>query len=214
MSDQYVEAAKSNMGALERLLKGLPGIRGYVDKDLRRDADKHLRKLIASQLTEQKQALLDIQNKLLKGGGLALLDDVDGAIQKLQTLIDRVQTASYGYAGLFDAIKIRAEQLDALNKFDIALAGRVVAVENAVKALADAVTNKQNIPPLIDQLTTIITELRTMFDKRSQAVLSPELLMDATAVPAIDVSSLPAKLEEIPTSPALEPSPAVSENKG
>ncbi|CAN5809317.1 hypothetical protein BH10CHL1_BH10CHL1_50330 [soil metagenome] len=213
MSDQFVEAAKANMGALERLLKGLPGIRGYVDKDLRRDADKHLRTLIAGQLEQQKQALLDIQNKLLKGGGLALLDDVDGAIQKLQTLVDRVKTASYGYAGLFDAIKIREEQLDALNKFDIALAGRVVGIENAVKALADAVTNKQNIPPLIDQLTNIIGELRTMFDKRSQAVISPEMLMDATAVPAIDMSSLSPKLEEIPTSSAPESSPATDESK-
>src|SRR3954471_19695957 len=133
MSDQYVEAAKANMGALERLLKGLPGIRGYVDKELRRDADKRLRDLIALQLEEQKQALLALQNKLLKGGGLAWLDDVDGAVQKLQTLIDRIKTASYGYAGLFDAVKIREQELDALNKFDVALAGRVVAVENAVK---------------------------------------------------------------------------------
>lgn len=223
MSDQYVEAAKANMGALERLLKGIPGIRGYVDKELRRDADKRLRDLIASQLEEQKHALLEIQNKLLKGGGLAWLDDVDGVVQKLQTLIDRVKTASYGYAGLFDAIKIREAELDALNKFDVALAGRVVVVENAVKALADAVSSKQNIQALVDQLTTLMTELRTTFDKRREAVISPDLLMDAATVPNIDTRSLSAAID-LPASPTVEtgtdigavPSadPAPSENKG
>ena len=225
MSDHYIEAAKANMGALERLLKGLPGIRGDVDKELRRDADKRLRDMIASQLEEQKQALLEIQNKLLKGGGLTWLDDVDGVVQKLQTLIDRIKTASYGYAGLFDAVKIREAELDALHKFDVALANRVVAVENAVKALADAVAGKQNIQALIDQLTTIMGELRTTFDKRREAVISPDLLMDATVVPNIDTRSLAAtndipplptpEADTVPNAGALPTGDAVpSENKG
>lgn len=32
MTDRYVEEAKQNMNFLERLLKGLPGISGYVDR--------------------------------------------------------------------------------------------------------------------------------------------------------------------------------------
>ena len=193
MSDQYVEAAKSNMGALERLLKGLPGIRGYVDKELRRDADKRLRMLIANQLDEQKQALLDIQKTLLKNGGLTWLDDVDEAIRKLQILVDRVKTASYGYAGLFDAVRIQEEQLDALHKFDVALAGRIVAVENAVTAVATAVTSKENIQTSIDQVTSVIAELNTMFGKRNEAIIDPALLTDATFVPNID---LPADTQD------------------
>ena len=57
MSDQFVDFAKSQMGAIERLLKGLPGISGYVDKELRRDADKRVRDSIALVLgTEQSCA--------------------------------------------------------------------------------------------------------------------------------------------------------------
>lgn len=193
MSEQYIEAAKSNMGALERLIKGLPGIRGYVDKELRRDADKRLRMLIAGQLEEQKQALLSIQKTLLKNGGLTWLDDVDEAIRKLQILVDRVKTASYGYAGLFDAVRIQEEQLGALHKFDIALAGRIVAVEEAVKAVAAAVTSKENIQASIDQVTSVIAELNTMFGKRNEAIIDPALLTDAAYVPNID---LPADTQD------------------
>jgi hypothetical protein len=187
MTDRYVEEAKQNMGALERLLKGIPGIRGYVDKELRRDADKRLRDMIASQLDEQKKNLLDIQKKLLSSGGLSWLDDVDSAVQKLQLLIDRIKTASYGYAGLFDAVRIREEQLDALHRFDVALAGRVVVVESAVKALAAATATKENLQALCEQLTGVITDLSALFSKRQEAIIAPDLLTNAGYAPAVDL---------------------------
>jgi hypothetical protein len=192
MSDRYVEEAKKNMNALERLLKGLPGISGYVDRELRRDADKRLRDLIANQLDEQKRALMEIQKRLLGGGGLAWLDDIDSAIQKLQLLIDRIRTASQGYAGLFDAVRIREEQIKALNAFDVALAGRVVVVENAVKALADGLTNKENLQPLCQQLTDLMGELNNKFSKRQEAIIAPDLLTNAGYAPAVDVPPNPA----------------------
>lgn len=82
MTDQYVQHAEDTMGALERVIKGLPGIEGYVDKELQRDADSRLRKTIVAELDVQKQRLFDIQTVLMKNGGLCSLDDVDSAIQK------------------------------------------------------------------------------------------------------------------------------------
>lgn len=187
MSDQYVEQAKQNMSALERLLKGLPGISGYIDRELRRDADKRLRDLIANRLDEQKRALFDLQKRLMNSGGLAWLDDVDGAIQKLQLLIDRVRTASYGYAGLFDAVHIREAQLNALNRFDVALAARVAAVESAVNGLATAVSNNENIGALCGQLNDLLTDLNNLFGKRREAVIAPDLLTSAGYAPEVDV---------------------------
>lgn len=187
MSDRYVEEAKQNMNALERLLKGLPGISGYVDRELRRDADKRLRNAIADQLEEQKRALLDIQKKLLGGGGLSLLGDVDSAVTKLQLLIDRIRTASYGYAGLFDAVRIREEQLKALHSFDVALAGRVVAMEERVKALAASVSDNANFQSASAQLADLLGELNNMFGKRQEAIIAPDLLTNAGYAPEVDL---------------------------
>src|SRR5688572_9222331 len=145
MSDQFVDAAKERMGAIERLLKGLPGIRGYVDKEMRRDADKRLRELIAQELEVQKQALLEVQRMLLEGKGLLWLDNIDQAVQKLQILTDRIKTASYGYAGLFDPVRIREEALDALHRFDQALANRVVDAKMAIANLRKAVSEGGDI---------------------------------------------------------------------
>ncbi len=59
MSDHlFVDKAKSEMGTIERLLKGLPIIRGYVDKELRRDADYRVRQTIANALRGRKATAL------------------------------------------------------------------------------------------------------------------------------------------------------------
>lgn len=116
MSDQFVEKAKDNMGTIERLLKGLPIIRGYVDKELRREADYRLRQTIAAGAGKRKTACTISRKELLKGGGLLYMDDLDNAVTRLQKLADRVKTASYGFAGLLDAVKIQEDQLNALRR--------------------------------------------------------------------------------------------------
>jgi hypothetical protein len=176
MSDQFVDAAKERMGAIERLLKGLPGIRGYVDKEMRRDADKRLRDLIAQELEVQKQALLEVQRMLLEGKGLLWLDNVDQAVQKLQILTDRIRTASYGYAGFFDPVRIREEQLDALHRFDQALAERVVDVKMAVEGLRKAANENGDVGSSTRKLVDLLADLNNLYSKRHEAILSPGLL--------------------------------------
>lgn len=183
MADNFVEFAKGQMGAVERLIKGLPGIGGYVDKELRRDADKRVREAIASSLDQSKAALLGVQNALLKGGGLALMDDVNEAVVNLQTLIDRIKTASYGYAGLFDPVRIKEQQLDALTRFDKAMAQEVGAINASIATLAQSVKEKANIDAAIEQLNQKVNELNTLFSKRSQAIESPGVLDDPTYAP-------------------------------
>ena len=192
MTDQFVDYAKSQMSAVERLLKGLPGIKGYIDKDLRRDADKRLRETIAQALEQCKSDLMDVQNKLLKGGGLLYMDDVDQAAVKLQTLIDRVKTAAYGYAGLFDAARIKEAQLDALHRFDTAMAEEVKSIEAAIIALSNAIADKANVGPVIDRLTKTVADLNKLYDKRKDAILSPDLLDQAGYAPEVPAALPPS----------------------
>jgi hypothetical protein len=190
MSDRFVEQAKAGMSAIERLVSGLPGIRSYRDKELRREADYRLRQMIADTLEGQRQKLFETQRKLLKDGGLALLAEVDAVITRLQTLTDRIKSASYGYAGLFDAVKIKEEQLNALHRFDVALATQAGKIQNEAEALAAAVNAKENIAAVIDQLNNAVQELTSLFDKRSQAIVAPDLLTDSTYAPTVDPGSL------------------------
>jgi hypothetical protein len=186
MTENFVESAKNQMGGVERLLKGLPGIRGYVDKELRRDADKRVREAIAASLDQSRTALVAVQNNLLKGGGLALMDEVNEAAVALQTLADRIKTASYGYAGLFDPVRIKEAQLDALVRFDQALAREAGAVHARVEALAAAIQQRADFNVALEEFNRTVIHLNTLFGKRGQAIEVPTLLDDPTYLPAED----------------------------
>lgn len=186
MSDPFVNAARDRMNFLERLLKGLPGINGYVDRELRRDADKRLRDLIAGELDQLKQDLLSIQMALLEGNGLLWMDNVDSAIQKLQLLVDRIRTASYGYAGLFDPVGIDATALNALHRFDQMMAERVADVRMAIQNLRSAVEGNGDIGQSVRQLIDLVAGLNTLYGKRHDAILSPDLLRDPNYVTATE----------------------------
>lgn len=193
MTNRFVDQAKSQYGALEKLLARLPGVGGYMDKELRRDADFKLRQMIAENLSQPLHDLLAVQQKLLKEGGLLLLDECGTCVTRLQTLIDRVKTASYGYAGLFDAIKVREDQLDALNRFDVSLAASVEKLQTGVNALTEAVKSseaKESLGTIIEQVTDLIDELTELFNKRNQAIIAPDLLTDSTYVPEVDSNLL------------------------
>lgn len=185
MSDQFVEAAKANQGALERLFTGLPGIRTYADKELRRDADKRLREQIALQLTEQKLQLISLQQRLLQVKGLPQVDSVNRLVQRLQTLADRVRSASYGYAGLFDAVKIREEQLAALHRFDVGLAAQIGALADTVTTATTALPDEAALAAALTKVETMIATLTTYFSQRQAAVTTPDQLT-AAAVPTLD----------------------------
>lgn len=185
MPEDFVQRAKAQMGAIEQLLKGLPGISGYIDKELRRDADKRVREGIAALLEQSKGALTAVQGQLLKGGGLALMDEVDEVAVKLQTLIDRVKTASYGYAGFFDPVRIKEEQLNALHRFDMALAQQVGNIGQAIAALAQAVEQKADINAAVAQVGKVVSDMSSLFDKRREAIMSPDLLDEPGYAPDI-----------------------------
>lgn len=171
MINQTVDDVKNEMGAIEALLKGLPGIRDYVDNELRRSADKRLREQIATRLTIQKQELLSVQKVLLRDGGLERLGEIDALVQRLQTVADRIQTASYGYSGLFSDVRIREEELDALLNFDRKLAEHVVQIERTVAVLAD---RDEQFEQAVQSLSDAIRAMDVDFLRRQEAILSPQ----------------------------------------
>ena len=172
MTDSFVERADENMGAIERLIKVLPLVREYTDKELRREADHRLRQLLVTELEQEKQRLFDVQKSLLRSGGLAWIDEADAAIQRLQTLIDRIKTASYGYAGLFAAVKVQESQLNAVHRFDTAMADRAREIKEQIDQLETHAAGREAFGPAIKAITNTVTDLQRLFEKRSQAITS------------------------------------------
>ncbi len=165
------EKVTEALGGLEQLVAKVPGYKGYKEKEMRREADKLLREQLARQFEEQRRRIPDLQKQLISSGQIGFLDDLESGNIKLQTLIDRLKTASYGYAGFFDAIKVKEEQLDGLYEFDIALMDEVPNVAAGINQVSEALAAKEGVAETIADLVSTIQGVNDTFSKRQDVIL-------------------------------------------
>ncbi len=164
---QKIEDSK---GGLESLISKIPGYSGYKEKENRRAADKLLRDQLSKQLDEQRRRLAELQRNLLDGGGLLLVDDLERAVTKVQKLADRIRTATYGYAGIFDAVKVKEEELDALYTFDEGMLEQVSAIQTAIDALATAIDSSGDVKTAIRSLVSAADQAETTWRQRESVI--------------------------------------------
>jgi len=166
----FLERIKGAMGGLESFVSKVPGYKGYKEKEQRREADKLLRDHLVRQFEEQQRKLNDQKLQLLSSGLIELVDDLDRASTRLESFIIKLRTASRGYAGLFDAIKVNEEELDALYNFDNALLEGVPRLEASISNLSSAIMAKEGVPQAIADLVALTGELNDAWAKREDVL--------------------------------------------
>ena len=166
-----LQTVESSLGGLENLARKIPGYGGYKEKELRREADKLLRTELAGKLDDQRKRVSELQHQLISQAKIEFLDDLERAVMKLQLLIDRIKTASYGYAGLFDAVKVKEEQLDALYAFDNQMLGFVDEVAADIDQVTSAISAGEGIGATIGALVGTLEDANQTFGHREESIL-------------------------------------------
>jgi hypothetical protein len=158
------------MSGFEQLVAKIPGYKGYKQKEMRREADKLLRDHIYGVLTAQRGRIEDIQGEL-GVEQIEYVEQIGKARRRLQTLADTVHTAAYGYAGLFDAVKVKEEELDALYDFDNDLLTQSDAIAPALDSLQAAMDNNESLKGAIRDLTDVVTQLQDLYNRRQDVII-------------------------------------------
>ncbi|MBN1402509.1 MAG: hypothetical protein JXA74_16840 [Anaerolineae bacterium] len=171
MPEDLTERIQAGQNKFEQLVSRIPGYAGYKQKEQRREADKLLRLHVARQYDEQLKRLNELQYALSSQGQLRTIVALERAVMKLQLLIDRIRNASYGYAGLFDAIKVDEQALEALYDFDHGMlegASRLEALLDELIALAG--TDQLTVAEA-NKLVAELEALNSAFGERQEVVL-------------------------------------------
>ena len=71
----------------------------------------------------------------MSSGHLEVLDDIEIGAIRLRQFIDRVKTAVYGYAGFFDAVKVKEEELEKVYQYDLTLLEMADEITGAIDNL-------------------------------------------------------------------------------
>ncbi len=169
MSDFY-QRIVDEQGGLEDLIRKIPGFKGYLEREDRREADRLLRDQIIRVFEEKLVEFTQLQKRLVDSGGIMYMERVQGITTNLQTFIDRVNTAPRGYAGLFDAIKVREEELAQLYAFDNALLAYGDRLAELLTGFGQAVDANEGIDGSVRALEEFVTEINNLFKRRVEVI--------------------------------------------
>jgi hypothetical protein len=168
--DDLREKSRSGRNWLEQILVSIPGFRGYLEKEYRREADHLLRQHLAAGLATAKQRLNEVMRGLTDTGRLAWLGRLTPAVNLLEKLEGRIRFASHGYTGFFDAAKIGTAELDQLYAFDAALLREVEELTGQTAALSGQTTDATVFGAAVEQLLERLRALDAHLNERDEAV--------------------------------------------
>ena len=173
MTDLFDQVTNSQ-DVFKKLASHIPGFSGYVERQNRRAADKLMRETIADRFQEQWARTSQLQTDMINEGMISYIDDMERAAIQMRTFIDKIRTASYGYSGLFDAVKINEEELAKLYAFD---QGFFMAAEEIGRALDNveaSLGDEAGLPAAIRNVASLARQSTEAFNRRSEVFTSEE----------------------------------------
>ncbi|MFQ5951663.1 MAG: hypothetical protein ACE5KH_06230 [Candidatus Geothermarchaeales archaeon] len=157
----------------EKILGALPGFRGYKEREIRRETDRLIRNHIYDRLVGTKKELREVYQDLVEKGAADTWLDMDRVIARFDRVSERINHASYGYSGFFDAVKIREGRLDKLIEFDYGLLSFVKDLGSKARALKKNTSEGRydRVKEELAELRRSIESLEGTFDQRKSAIL-------------------------------------------
>lgn len=122
--------------AFESLLLRIPGFRGYLEKEYRRESDRLSRQWMIERLRQAKPGLDGLMHQLVDTGQIDALPPLERVRSKLDHFISSLSAEMSGYSGLFDYVKINEHTLDQVYEHDAGLMEEVDAFAAGMQRLA------------------------------------------------------------------------------
>lgn len=171
ISDLFDKIQGESTG-LGKLLSKIPGLDGYMERSRRREADQLLRKTIADRLESTRLQFGSISEELSRDIIKAIdhAEPMGRVDTRLMGLIGKIKDAPQGYAGFFDAIKVKEEDLARIYAFDENMLNHADQIAASTAVLEKAVMDDGDIAGSIRALDNEVKEANTTFDGRDEVI--------------------------------------------
>jgi hypothetical protein len=170
IEDQVYQKVTNSMDIFKKIGSKIPGFKGYVERQNRRDSDKLIRDTIYRRFRELEGRVSDIQVQLINQGQISYTDDLEKAALRLRTFADRVRTAPRGYSSLFEAVKINEPELAKLYTFDAALLDKTDEVGRAIDNIQASI-GTDGLPAAIRNLQAVSKDCVEAYERRQEVVV-------------------------------------------
>ena len=168
--EDFFQKVTSQQDPFKKLASFIPGFKGYIERQNRRDADKILRDTVARRFEDQWRRASQLQSDMVSNGQIAFVDEMEKAAIKLRTFIDKISTAPRGYSGMFDAVKINEKELESIYQFDAAFFDLAEQVGRALDNVEASLGDAAGLPAAIRNVTTLARQSVETYNRRAEAV--------------------------------------------
>ena len=153
----------------QKIMKLVPGWRGYRIKEERRNADRILRDQLATRLSHTQETIKDIRKAAVDAGLENAYTAIESLTSRTERLISSISHADYGYRPYFDEIKIKEDDLMNMLRFDTWFVEQVqefdrVATEAVDNVAEDSATALKQIKDLGRMVTEMIGKWKSRTD--------------------------------------------------
>lgn len=150
---------------VESILRYIPGFKGYLEKEYRRESDYLCRTWMADRLQSAKRGLDDYLSKLVAEGQLDALPQCERIRSRLDGLINQLRGAVRGYSGFFDYVRVNEQLLDQVYEHDKLLMEDVEQLAGSIETLG----SKSESPAAVaSALLQHVEQVQSEFEKRGQ----------------------------------------------
>jgi hypothetical protein len=165
----YLGKVRGERSLLERIMGYVPGYRGYKEKELRRESDRLVRMEVVNRLKSAKTTFRRnfttpsaVQN--LAGDDAFTFDALNSRLDRVTQRIDR---AVAGYAGMFDAVKVKEDKLDSVIQHDLSLIEKAASIKTDVEKTVSISPGTDDWRTSMNALIAKVEELDKLVDERS-----------------------------------------------
>ena len=167
------QRVQSQTGLLEKVELFVPGFHGYKEKEMRREADGLLRARIFRSLTQAESTFKDVYRMIVEAGLSEAIGDSDHLVAKMDRISEQINHAEEGYAGFFDAVKVREQDLDRMTAFDASLVDSIQNITQAINNLSSEVSASKydQARQHIMDITGMVNDLENTFNQRKNIIV-------------------------------------------
>jgi hypothetical protein len=164
----YLGKVKGERSLLEKIMGYIPGYRGYKEKELRRESDRLVRMDVVNRLKDAKTVF---RRRFADPEAVQKLGDgsykFDALTYRLDRVTQRIDRAVAGYAGMFDAIKVKEDKLDSVIQHDLNLIEKAESIKEDIEKVALIDPGTEDWKTGMDAVISKVEDLDKLVDERA-----------------------------------------------
>lgn len=140
----------------------IPGYKGYVIRDEKRNTDKKFRDELVSRLNQSEEFIIRYQKDLMKSDDVTNLTLWEQSRKALNTISTKIKYSTYGESSFFSEKQLKEEELEIIYNFDLELTEKVSLI---VKTIQEEINEPMSAGFILNQISNIeeILSKRTNF---------------------------------------------------